>query len=82
MKDGFRVTQSISINELTYDDNSAVFSSNYTISNFSLADNGTYTCTVTNPIGSDNYSFIANIGKFLYLKKNLIKGISLCQSWE
>ena len=67
-KDGVPVTQSITINELTYDDNSAVFSSDYTINNFSLTDNGTYTCTVTNPIGSDDYTFIINIRKFVYAK--------------
>ena len=65
MKDGVPVTQSTSITAVTYDDNSAVFSSDYTISNFSLTDNGTYTCTVTNPIGSDDYTFIVNIRKFL-----------------
>ena len=71
MKDGVPVTQYITINELTYDDNNAVFSSNYTISNFSLTNNGTYTCTVTNPIGSDNYSIIVNIRKFLCFKSNI-----------
>ena len=65
MKDGVPVTQYTSITAVTYDDNSAVFSSNYTISDFSLTDIGKYTCTVTNPIGSDDYSFIVNIRKFL-----------------
>ena len=71
MKDGVPVTQSTSITAVTYDDNSAVFNSDYTISNFSLTDNGTYTCTVTNPIGSDDYFFIVNIRKFLYTGKSI-----------
>ena len=66
MKDGVPVTQSTSIATVTHTPTSAVFSSDYTISNFSLTDNGTYTCTVTNPIGSDDYTFIVNIRKFLY----------------
>ena len=45
----------------------AVFSSSYTISNVSISDNGTYTCTVTNPIGSDNNNFTINIRKLLMI---------------
>ena len=66
MKDGVPVTQSTSITAVTYNATSAVFNSDYTISNFGLTDNGTYTCTVTNPIGSDDYTFIINIRKFLH----------------
>ena len=39
---------------VTYNDNSAVFRANYYIASVTTSDNGTYTCTVTNPIGSDN----------------------------
>ena len=76
MKDGVPVTQSTSITAVTYDDNSAMFCSDYTISNFSLTDNGTYTCTVTNPIGSDSYSFIVNIRKFLCAKRESVSAIA------
>ena len=67
MKDGVPVTQSTDITTVTYTNTMAVFSSSYTISNVSISDNGTYTCTVTNPIGSDNYNFTINIRKFLYI---------------
>ena len=33
---------------------SAVFRADYFIDNVTTSDSGTYTCTVTNPIGSDN----------------------------
>ena len=67
MKDGVPVTQSTDITTVTYTNTMAVFSSSYTISNVSVSDNGTYTCTVTNPIGSDNNNFIIYIRKLLYL---------------
>ena len=65
MKDGVPVTQSTDIITVTYTITMAVFSSSYNISNISVSDNGTYTCTVTNPIGSDNNSFTVNICKLL-----------------
>ena len=66
MKDGVPVTQSTDITTVTYTNTMAVFSSSYTISNVSVSDNGTYTCTVTNPIGSDNDIFTIYIRKSLY----------------
>ena len=65
MKDGVPVTQSTDITTVTHTSTSAVFSSNYTISNFDLSDTRTYqyTCTVANPIGSDNYSFNVSLRK-------------------
>ena len=38
---------------MTYNDNSAVFSVDYSIDSATTSDSGIYTCTVTNPIGSD-----------------------------
>ena len=67
MKDGVLVTQSTDITTVTYTNTTAVFTSSYTISNVSISDNGTYTCTVTNPIGTDNNSFTINIRKLLYM---------------
>ena len=65
MKNGVPVTQSTNITTVTYTNTVAVFSSSYTISNVSVSDNGTYTCTVTNPIGSDNNNFTIYIRKLL-----------------
>ena len=67
MKDGVPVTQSTNITTVTHTSTSAVFSSSYTISNFTISDNGAYTCTVTNPIGSDSYTFTVNLRKLLYV---------------
>ena len=49
---------------MNYTNTSAVFSINYTISNVSISDNGTYTCTVSNPIGSDNATMSVFVGKY------------------
>ena len=65
MKDGVPVTQSTDITAVDYTSTSAVFSSSYTISNVSISDSGTYTCTVTNPIGTDNHTFTVNICKLV-----------------
>ena len=73
MKDGIPVTQSTDITTVTYTNTMAVFRSSYTISNVSVNDNGTYTCTVTNPIGSDNNNFTIDIRKLSYL---------LCIFWD
>ena len=64
MKDGVSLTQFSNITTVTYTNTMAVFSSSYTISNVSVSDNGAYTCTVTNPIGSDNNTFTIYICKF------------------
>ena len=39
---------------VTYTANSAVFRADYSIDTATASDNGVYTCTVTNPIGSDS----------------------------
>ena len=48
------VLQSTSITAVDYTSTSAVFRADYSIDNVTKSDSGTYTCTVTNPIGSDN----------------------------
>ena len=64
MKDGDPVKlQSTAITPVEHTNTSAVFNINYTITDFSISDVGTYTCTVTNPIGSDTYSLIVNLRK-------------------
>ena len=48
------VLQSTSIIAVDYTNTSAVFRANYSIDSVTTSDSGTYTCTVTNPIGSDS----------------------------
>ena len=53
-KDNGPVLQSTTT-PVTYNASSAVFRADYSIDSVTTsADNGTYTCTVTNPIGSDS----------------------------
>ena len=53
-KDSGPIVQSTSITTITHTNNTAVFRIDYTINSFTESDAGTYTCTVTNPIGSDS----------------------------
>ena len=52
-KDNGPVLQSTTT-PVTYNNNSAVFRADYSIDSVTTNDNGTYKCTVTNPIGSDS----------------------------
>ena len=52
-KDNGTVLQSTTT-PVTYNANSAVFRADYSIDNVTTSDSGTYTCTVTNPIGNDS----------------------------
>ena len=52
-KDNGPVLQSTTT-PVTYNDNSAVFRADYSIDSVTTSDSGTYTCNVTNPIGSDS----------------------------
>ena len=52
-KDGGSILQSIT-NQVTYTSTSAVFRADYSIESVTTSDSGTYTCTITNPIGSDS----------------------------
>ena len=66
MKDGISLAQSTRITEVTYTSTSAVFRADYVINNVTTSDSGTYTCTVTNPIGSDNATItVVVIGRLL-----------------
>ena len=58
------VLQSTSITAVNHTSTSAVFRADYSIDSVTTSDSGTYTCTVTNPIGSDN----ANITVFVNRK--------------
>ena len=58
------VLQSTSITVVDYTSTSAVFCANYSIDSVTTSDNGTYTCTVTNPIGSNSTTItVVVIGK-------------------
>ena len=60
------VLQSTSITTVDHTSTSAVFRADYVINNVTTSDNGTYTCTVTNPIGSDSTTItVVVIGKLL-----------------
>ena len=61
------VLQSTSITAVDYTSTSAVFRANYSIDSVTTSDSGTYTCTVTNPIGSDSATITVYviIGKLL-----------------
>ena len=57
------VLQSTSITAVDYTNTSAVFRANYSINSVTMSDSGTYTCTVTNPIGSDGTTITIDVGK-------------------
>ena len=56
-KDDGPVVESTSITAVTHTSTSAVFNASYSIDNITTSDSGMYTCTVTNPIGSDSANF-------------------------
>ena len=53
-KDSGSIVQSTSIITVAHTDSVAVFRANLVINSVTTSDSGTYTCTVTNPIGSDS----------------------------
>ena len=59
------VLQSTSITAVDYTSTSAVFRADYVIDNITESDIGTYTCTVINPIGSDNATITVVTSKLL-----------------
>jgi len=61
-KDSVPIVQSTSITAVTHTNTSAVFRADYSIDSVTTSDSGTYTCTVTNPIGSDTVT-ITVVGK-------------------
>ena len=72
MKDGTPVPLTPALITITHTNTTAIFRSDYTISYVTTSDMGTYTCTVTNPIGSDS-STITLIGKQVYIYSKTLK---------
>ena len=63
-KDNGPLIQSTNITAVDYNSTSAVFRANYFIASVTTSDSGTYTCNVTNPIGSDSATItVVVIGK-------------------
>ena len=61
------VLQSTFITAVEYTGITAVFHAYYYIGSITASDNGTYTCTVTNPIGSDSATITVTTSKFQLL---------------
>ena len=60
------VLQSTSITAVNHTSTSAVFRANYSIDSVTTSDSGTYTCNVTNSIGTDTATImVAVISKLL-----------------
>ena len=63
-KDSGPIVQFTSITALTHTNTNALFRADYSINSVTTSDSGTYTCTVTNPIGSDSETItVTVIGK-------------------
>ena len=62
------VLQSTSITAVNYTNTSAVFRADYSIDSVTTSDSGTYTCTVTNPIGSDSTTITVVVISKLLIK--------------
>ena len=65
-KDSGLIVQSTSITTETHNSTSAVFRANLLLTSVSTSNSGTYTCTVTNPIGSDNKTITVAVVGMLY----------------
>ena len=60
IKDNGPVLQSITT-PVTYTNTTAVFHANYSIDSVTTSDNGTYTCTVTNPMGMNSATITVTV---------------------
>jgi len=65
-KDSGPIVQSTSITTVTHTSTSAVFRADYFFNSVTTSDSGTYTCTVTNPIGKDSKTITIELGKFYF----------------
>ena len=60
-KDSGPIIQSTSITTVTHTNTNAVFRADYSINSVTTSDSGTYTCSVTNPIGNDSETITVNV---------------------
>ena len=67
------VLQSTSITAVDYTSTSVVFCADYSIDSVTTSDSGTYTCTITNPIGSDNTTIAVVVSKFIVINYTIIR---------
>jgi len=72
MKDGNPAPLTPTLITVTHDNTNAEFRSDYIITNVTTSDNGTYTCTVTNPIGSDHKTITIFVARKLQNNSVLI----------
>ena len=64
-KDSGPIVQSTSITTVEHSSATVVFRANYSIDIVTSDDSGAYTCTVTNPLGSDSETITVNVmGRF------------------
>ena len=64
-KDSGPIVQSTSITTVEHTSVTVVFRANYSIDMVTLDDSGAYTCTVTNPLGSDSEIITVDVmGRF------------------
>ena len=61
MKDGNPAPLTSTSTPVMHDETTAVFRSDYLINSATTNDSGTYTCTVTNPIGSDSETITVTV---------------------
>ena len=74
------VLQSTSITAVDHTSTSAVFRADYSIDSVTTSDSGTYTCTVTNPIGSDSTTITVVVSKLL-IRLTLMTQYVLMFTW-
>ena len=67
-KDSGPILRSTSITTVTHTSTSAVLHADYYINSVTTSDSGTYTCNVTNPIGSDSETITVTASKIICLR--------------